>query len=305
VHASPPRHDDAPEVRQRLQAQVTTHLDEVKQLERIQKLVVAQAGQVDQRLDQARQSLATLHVEPEIQPADHATAQASSLAAQQQAGEQQVSLLVWRHRNLGERKQQVAQMLKNAQAELAKARERLCASALPPAPILTPHETPHTSTPGSPAGPLVPHTRSESSDSVGSPRCLSSTSSGRQAAADMETLYEALPGGGSAVARLAERAERQSPRTLAGWLRRPSFKGAPKPLKGKRQAAFMQLVRDDVLKVAKQGGLSLEQAAKLMCEAVGSQALEVTFEVTLSQADKEYLLHSLDELLRELALAQA
>jgi hypothetical protein len=117
-------------------------------------------------------------------------------------------------------------------------------------------------------------------------------------------LYEALPGGGSALARLAERAERQSPRTLAGWLRRPSFKGAPKPLKDKRQAAFMQLVRDDVLKVAKQGGLSLEQAAKLMCEAVGSQALEVALEVTLSQADKEYLLHSLDELLRELALAR-
>jgi hypothetical protein len=42
-----------------------------------------------------------------------------------------------------------------------------------------------------------------------------------------------------------------------------------------------------------------------MCEAVGSQALEVTLEVTLSQADKEYLLHSLDELLRELATAQA
>lgn len=83
-------------------------------------------------------------------------------------------------------------------------------------------------------------------------------------------------------------------------MRLPSFKGPPKPLAGKRQAAFMQLVRNDVEKVARQGGIQLTQAAALMFDAVDREALGAT----LSHADKEHLLDTLDKLGAELAAAQ-
>ena len=132
-------------------------------------------------------------------------------------------------------------------------------------------------------------------------RSLSNTSSARQAAADMELLVDALGGEGAAVERLVERAGRRTPHTLAGWLRRPFSKGAPKPLKGKRQDAFMQLVHSDVMKVARHGEIPPLQAADLVLEGVESTALGAD----LAPQDREHLLASLRQLREELADPQA
>jgi len=99
----------------------------------------------------------------------------------------------------------------------------------------------------------------------------------------------ALPLGSAAVARLAERAARRTPRSLAGWLRHPFSKGAPKPLEGKRQDAFMDLVRADVMKVARHANIPFEQAADLMSDGVQSTALGSS----LTLPDRNHLLRSL------------
>lgn len=279
--------DPAPSTRRSLQAQVKAHAGEVERLTSFQQDVIAQAGRVQQRLNLAREELATRQEAPEVRPTGLRQA------------EEQVSLLAWRHRNMGERQQQAAQMLRDAEEHLAMAQERLSALGTPSirspsTPALTPPESPTASMPGSPARPVVPAPGTNL-------RSLSNTSSARQAAADMELLVDALGGEGAAVARLAERAGRRTPRTLAGWLQRPFAKGAPKPLEGKRQDAFMQLVHSDVMKVAGHGEIPPLQAADLMLEAVECTALGAN----LTPPDREHLLASLRQLREELAASQA
>lgn len=170
VRASPPRHEETQEAaRQRLQAKVQTHAGEVKRLIPFQKIVMDQTRRVEQRLNRARQELATRYPEPEIQPADHTAAQALRSTGQQQA-EEQVSLLEWRHRRLGERQQEAAQVLQSAREDLAAAQEQLSALGpppvlSPPSPTLTPPESPRVSMPGSPTSLAVSHTRSGSAAS--------------------------------------------------------------------------------------------------------------------------------------------
>lgn len=104
-----------------------------------------------------------------------------------------------------------------------------------------------------------------------------------------DLLKVALPHGGKALARLAERAARASPRTLADRLR-ATFQGRPKPMEGPRQDAFVRLVHADVRAVAEQGRLRLSEAIGLMRTAVTGGQLGAS----LSQNDRHELLTALN-----------
>lgn len=104
-----------------------------------------------------------------------------------------------------------------------------------------------------------------------------------------DLLKAALPRGGAALARLAERAARSSPRTLADRLR-ATFQGRPKPMEGPRQDAFVRLVHADVMAVARQGRLQFSDAIDLMRSAVTGGQLGAS----LSQGDRQELLAALN-----------
>jgi hypothetical protein len=124
----------------------------------------------------------------------------------------------------------------------------------------------------------------------------SSSSSSVWSETDVNLLEAALPHGGAAVARLAERAARRSPRT-AGEQLRTFFQGRPKPLEGKRLESFMQLVHADVMTVARQANLPPQNAADLMRSAVTRGALGTA----LAQEDRSELLAALNRVQEHLA----
>lgn len=126
--------------------------------------------------------------------------------------------------------------------------------------------------------------------SVANPRppALSTATSARPDS-DADLLSAALPHGGAALARLADRAARASPRTLKDRLR-ATFQGRPKPMEGPRQDAFVRLVHTDVMAVARQGMLHLGAAIDLMRTAVTRGELGPS----LSQNDRDELLAALN-----------
>ena len=128
------------------------------------------------------------------------------------------------------------------------------------------------------------------SGSVADPRspALSPATSARSiAGADL--LKAALPKGGKALARLADRAARASPRTLTDRLR-ATFQGRPKPMVGPRQDAFVHLVHADVMAVARQGKRPVSDAIDLMRAAVTRGELGAS----LSLNDRREWLAALD-----------
>lgn len=154
AQASPP--NETPDMaRQRLQAEVQKRADQAGWLESLLKDVKDQAKRVQQRLTLARQDLAEWqlaagrHKAPEAQPADRTAARPSASASLRQL-EEQVSMLAWRHRELGPRQEQVAQMLQEARSQMAAAQEQLSAMGLvrapdPAAPSSTPPASPRVS----------------------------------------------------------------------------------------------------------------------------------------------------------------
>jgi hypothetical protein len=106
---------------------------------------------------------------------------------------------------------------------------------------------------------------------------------------DAGLLKAALPDGGAALARLADRSARSSPRTVKDRLR-ATIQGRPRPMEGPRQDAFIQLVEADVMAVARQGTLRLSDAVDLMRTSVTDGNLGAS----LSQNDKDELLAALN-----------
>ncbi len=84
---------------------------------------------------------------------------------------------------------------------------------------------------------------------------------------DAELLKAAMPQGSAALARLAARAARASPRSLKDRLR-ATFQGRPKPMEGPRQDAFIKLVQADVMAVARHGERPVSAAIDLIRTAV-------------------------------------
>lgn len=126
---------------QRLHAEVQKTADQVGWLVSLQQDVVDQADRVWLRLNQAQRDLAEKQ---------HPAAQAPGLAAGGQIQEQ-VSMLAWRHHALGERQQEVAQMLQEARDHLAAVQDQLRVLASCQAPAAAPQApTPDLSSPGSP-----------------------------------------------------------------------------------------------------------------------------------------------------------
>jgi hypothetical protein len=133
--------ETADAAQQRLHAEMQKTADQVGWLVSLQQDVVDQADRVWLRLNQAQRDLAEKQ---------HPAVQAPGLAAGGQIQEQ-VPMLAWRHHALGERQQEVAQMLQEARDHLAAVQGQLSAlascqapAAAPPAPTLD------LSSPGSP-----------------------------------------------------------------------------------------------------------------------------------------------------------
>lgn len=325
----------------RVQANLLKAADQVGWLSSLQKDVEDQTERVLKRLIQAEKELAD-------QPP----------AASLRQVQEQVDLLSWRHRALGERQQAVAQMLREARQDLVQAQEQAAQQleaqldALEDVAQMTAtlrdqacsqHETAEADIPEAllakdaralarldtqsaqaHAVMTVLQQREEAFDQsretltarldamqrdlaatrrqlaaaeggVGetpqaSPQPPASPASTSARLPDgAELLKAALPRGGAALARLAERAARASPRTLADRLR-ATFQGRPKPMEGSRQDAFVRLVQADVMAVARQGTLPLSDAIDLMRTAVTGGQLGAS----LSSDDRHELLTALN-----------
>jgi len=126
---------------QRLHAEVQKTADQVGWLVSLQQDVVDQAHRVWLRLNQAQR---------ELMEKQHPAAQAPGLADLGKIQEQ-VSMLAWRHHALGERQQEVAQMLQEARDHLAAVQGQLGELASCQAPGAAPQApTSDLSSPGSP-----------------------------------------------------------------------------------------------------------------------------------------------------------
>jgi hypothetical protein len=103
------------------------------------------------------------------------------------------------------------------------------------------------------------------------------------------TMTGALKGGGQALRRMSERAERANPKTLVSFMRR-AVKTKPKPLEDARRTDFVALVDGDIAALVTKLRIEPQHAVDLLLRAVHAGQMGTD---TLRPQDRELLLEVL------------